>query len=60
MIKIIGVVLLSLGAIGLIIGITGIFGSTNVGINPWALAILGIIFFTSSVGLLKRRKDTDD
>lgn len=60
MIKIIGLVLLILGGIGLILGITGIFGNNSLGISPWALAILGIIFFSSSIGLLKRRKDTDD
>lgn len=60
MIKIIGVVLLVLGALGLVLGIIGIFGSDVMGINSWALALLGIIFFSSSIGLLKRRKDTDE
>ncbi|MTI21490.1 hypothetical protein E1176_10715 [Fulvivirga sp. RKSG066] len=60
MIKIFGVILLVLGAVGLVLGILGIFGSVAVGISPWALAILGLIFFTSSIGLLKRQKDTDD
>lgn len=60
MIKIIGVSLLVLGAIGLILGVIGIFGTNAVNVNPWALAILGIIFFSSSIGLLKRRRDTDE
>ncbi len=60
MIKIIGVVLLVLGALGLILGIVGIFGSDVLGVNSWALAIIGIIFFSSSIGLLKQRRDTDE
>lgn len=60
MIKILGVVLLAIGGIALVIGILGIFGSASLGISPWALAIIGIIFFSSSIGLLKRRRDTDE
>ncbi len=60
MIKIIGVILLALGGIGLVLGFIGIFGQNLVSVNPWALAILGIIFFSSGTGMLKRRKDTDE
>lgn len=47
------------GAISLIVGIMGVFGSLSTGISPWALAILGGIFFLSGISLLKYRKDTD-
>ena len=52
--KIVGVSLTILGAIGLILGVLGIFGSNIVNLNSWAMAILGLIFFLSGIGLLKR------
>jgi len=60
MIKIVAVVLLLAGVVGLILGVPGIFGRDLVATSPWALAILGLIFFTSGIGLLKRRRDTDE
>lgn len=60
MIKIVAIILLLAGVVGLILGVPGIFGRDLVAISPWALAILGIIFFTSGIGLLKRRRDTDE
>jgi hypothetical protein len=60
MIKIVAVVLLLAGVVGLILGVPGIFGRDIVALSPWALAILGLIFFTSGIGLLKRRRDTDE
>ena len=60
MIKIVAVVLLLAGVVGLILGVPGIFGRDIVTMSPWALAILGLIFFTSGIGLLKRRRDTDE
>jgi hypothetical protein len=60
MIKIVAVVLLLAGVIGLVLGVPGIFGRDLVRMSPWALAILGLIFFTSGIGLLKRRRDTDE
>jgi hypothetical protein len=60
MIKILALVLTIAGMIGLVIGILGIFGSISIGLSPWALAIIGLIFFLSGVGMLKRRKDTDE
>jgi hypothetical protein len=60
MIKIVAVVLLVAGVAGLILGVPGIFGRDLVAMSPWALAILGIIFFSSGIGLLKRRRDTDE
>lgn len=59
MIKILGFILTIGGAISLVIGLLGVFGSMNVGLSPWALLILGIIFFFAGIGLLKKRKDTD-
>lgn len=43
------------GAISLVIGVLGIFKSISVGINPWALAILGLVFFFAGISLLKYR-----
>jgi hypothetical protein len=60
MIKIVAVVLLLAGVTGLVLGVPGIFGRDIVQMSPWALAILGLIFFTSGIGLLKRRRDTDE
>ena len=60
MIKIVAVILLIAGIVGLVLGVPGIFGRDIVQMSPWALAILGIIFFTSGIGLLKRRRDTDE
>ncbi|MFI2741160.1 hypothetical protein ACG2LH_00355 [Zhouia sp. PK063] len=60
MIKILGFILTAVGMVSLILGIIGIFGSNLVTISPWALAILGLIFFSSGIGILKRRKDTDE
>lgn len=60
MIKTLGAILTGLGIIGLILGVVGIFDQNIVALSPWALAILGFIFFTSGIGILKRRKDTDE
>lgn len=53
-IKIIGIILTIAGAIGLIFGVLGIFGTPLVNLNSWALAILGFIFFIAGIGMLKR------
>lgn len=60
MIKILALILVVIGIIGLILGVLGIFGPNVVFLSPWALAILGFIFFVSGIGLLKRRRDTDE
>tara|TARA_R100000935_G_C2842059_1_gene171971 strand:+ start:18581 stop:18766 length:186 start_codon:yes stop_codon:yes gene_type:complete len=60
MIKILGLILTIAGAIALVLGVLGIFGSMSTGISPWALAILGIVFFFAGIGILKRKKDTDE
>lgn len=59
MIKILGFILTIGGAISLTMGLLGVFGSVSVGVSPWALLILGIVFFFAGIGLLKYRKDTD-
>ncbi len=60
MIKILALILVVIGIVGLIMGVLGIFGPNVVALSPWALAILGFIFFISGIGLLKRRRDTDE
>ncbi len=60
MIKVIATILTLIGFVGLILGVLGIFGRDLVALSPWALAILGVIFFGAGIGLLKRRKDTDE
>ena len=52
--QIIGVVLLLLGAGSLVIGLFGLFGENLVEMNPWIFAILGLIFFFSGTGLLRK------
>ena len=59
MIKILGFILTIAGGISLVMGVLGAFGSMSVGMSPWALIILGIVFFFAGIGLLKNRKDTD-
>ena len=53
MIKILALVLTILGIIGLILGVFGIFGSLQIALSPWALVILGMIFFFGGISLLK-------
>jgi hypothetical protein len=60
MIKILALILVVLGIAGLVIGVLGIFGPNMISLNPWAMSILGFIFFVSGIGLLKRRRDTDE
>jgi hypothetical protein len=54
MIRGLAVVLTLAGMVGLILGVLGIFGQNYFTLNPWAFAILGLIFFLAGVGLLKR------
>lgn len=60
MIKALAIVLTIAGATGLILGVIGIFGPSLVAISPWALAILGLIFFVSGIGLLKRQAPSEE
>ena len=55
MIKSIGFLLTIFGIAGLILGVIGIFGKNYTEFSPWALAILGLIFFSAGIGLLKSR-----
>ncbi len=58
MIRILALILTIGGMIALILGVLGIFGNNLVALSPWALTILGGIFFISGVSMLKYRKDT--
>jgi hypothetical protein len=58
MIKALGIALTIFGMIGLVAGVFGIFGKNLIPLSPWALSILGLIFFTAGIGLLKRRSDS--
>ena len=60
MIKILALILVIIGIAGLVLGVLGVFGRDIVMLNSWALSILGLIFFVSGIGLLKRRRDTDE
>ena len=61
MIKIIAVIMLIGGAIALVMGVLEIFGGgLGLAINPYALAILGFVFFIAGISMLKYRKDTDE
>ncbi|MGM0932215.1 MAG: hypothetical protein ACQEWD_02080 [Bacteroidota bacterium] len=60
MIKILGIIMTVGGAIALVMGILGVFGSFALMLNPWALTIIGFIFFMAGISLIKRRKDTED
>lgn len=60
MIKAIAFLLTLVGFVGLTMGVLGIFGENLVELHPWALSILGLIFFSGGISLLKRRRDTDE
>ncbi|MCP9201464.1 hypothetical protein MKO06_16260 [Gramella sp. GC03-9] len=60
MIKILALVMTIGGAIALVMGVLGIFGSVALMLSPWALTILGFIFFVAGISMLKYRKDTDE
>ena len=60
MIKALALLLTIAGIIGLVLGVLGIFGKDLVTLSPWAMGILGLIFFTAGIGLLKQRRDTDE
>ena len=51
--SIVATVLILVGVVGLIIGIAGIFGKNLTAQSPWIFAILGFVFFSSGIGLLK-------
>lgn len=57
MIKVLAIVLTIGGMIALILGILGIFGNNMVSLSPYALTILGVVFFIAGVSMLKYRKD---
>ena len=56
MIKTLGLIMTIGGAISLVVGVLGIFKSISVGISPWALAILGLVFFFAGISLIKYRR----
>ncbi|MDT0642400.1 hypothetical protein RM553_06090 [Zunongwangia sp. F363] len=58
MIKIIGLIMTIGGAIALVFGMLGIFGSIALMFSPWALTILGFIFFFAGISLIKRASDS--
>jgi len=58
--RILSIGLIILGVIGLIIGTFGIFGPNITYLSPWAFAILGLIFFSSGMGLLKTTDNKHD
>lgn len=60
MIKVIGLILILVGATGLVLGVPGVFGPNLVSLNPWALAILGFVFFGSGIALLKAHRETNE
>jgi hypothetical protein len=51
--SIVGIILIVIGIAGLIIGVFGIFSKNLTNQSPWIFAILGFVFFTSGIGLLK-------
>lgn len=58
MIRVLAIILTIGGMIALILGVLGIFGNNMVQLSPWALTILGGVFFIAGVSMLKYRKDT--
>jgi uncharacterized membrane protein len=60
MIKVLALIMTIGGAIALVMGVLGIFGSVALMLSPWALTILGFVFFVAGISMLKYRKDTDE
>lgn len=58
MIRVLALILTIGGMIALILGVLGIFGNNMVQLSPWALTILGGVFFIAGVSMLKYRKDS--
>jgi hypothetical protein len=57
MIRTLALILTLVGMIGLILGVLGIFGTPIINsLSPWALAILGLIFFIAGVSMFKYAK----
>lgn len=60
MIKALAFLLTLLGFVALSMGVLGLFGKDVVSLSPWALTILGFIFFIGGISMLKSRRDTDE
>ncbi|MFV9482996.1 hypothetical protein ACNI3T_04120 [Christiangramia sp. ASW11-125] len=60
MIKVLAMIMTIGGAIALVMGVLGIFGSIAFMLSPWALTILGFVFFVAGISMLKYRRDTDE
>lgn len=60
MIKILAIILLIGGAISLVLGVLGIFGSISLNVQSLGFGNFGIYFFIAGMSMLKRRKDTDE
>lgn len=58
MIRVLAIILTIGGMIALILGVLGLFGNNMVQLSPWALTILGAVFFIAGVSMLKYRKDS--
>lgn len=58
MLKALALLMVFIGAAGFVTGLLGIFGPDVVSVSPWILTILGLLFFLSGYGLL--RKDLDE
>lgn len=59
--KIIGTLLIAFGLLGLVPGVLGIFEKKELlGINSWALTILGVLFFISGIGLIQSIRSRTD
>lgn len=58
--KIMGTVLVAFGLLGLVPGVLGIFEKQEfLGINSWALTLLGVVFFISGVGIIQSIRSTN-
>lgn len=51
--KTLGLILIILGGVGLVYGVAMLFKGNIMESNAWIGAVLGVIFFTSGIGLLK-------
>lgn len=57
--KAIGGVLTLGGAVLLVVGVVGLFGTDIAAGNPWVYAILGLIFFIAGISLLRTVKSAE-
>lgn len=59
MIKTLALIMTLGGAIALVVGVLAIFDNLSISLSPYAVAILGVVFFFAGISLLKYANKSD-